>query len=438
MTKTVVIGAGAMGLAAAHYALRLGHEVDVIEADAVAGGMAAHFDFDGLSIERFYHFVCKPDAPTFALMRDLGIGEAMRWRETSMAYFKGGRLHRWGDPISLLTTSLLNPVEKLRYGLQMFLTSRRRSFDDLENRSAKAWIEGGSGRSVYDKLWRPLMELKFYQYADDVSAAWIATRVRRVGRSRKSLFQEELGYIEGGSETLVTALTDSIARQGGRLHLKTPAERIETEAGQVTGVRAGGRTFPAEAVICTVPTPFVAGLAPDLPEASKAAYDAIRNIGVICVVHKLKRRVSPHFWVNIVEPGIEIPGIIEFSNLRPMPDTVVYVPYYMPTDHPKWSWSDRELADESFGYIRRINPALTDDDRLASKVGRLRYAQPLCEPGFAARIPPIRTPIAGLQVADTCFYYPEDRGVSEGARLAREMALAVGTDHQPRREPEYV
>jgi hypothetical protein len=61
----------------------------------------------------------------------------------------------------------------------------------------------------------------------------------------------------------------------------------------------------------------------------------------------------------------------------------------------------------------------------------------VCEPGFAAKIPPIRTPIAGLQIADTCFYYPEDRGVSEGARLAREMALAIGTDHQPRREPVF-
>ena len=45
--------------------------------------------------------------------------------------------------------------------------------------------------------------------------------------------------------------------------------------------------------------------------------------------------------------------------------------------------------------------------------------------------------ISGLQVADTCFYYPEDRGVSEGARIAREMALAIGSDHQPRREPVY-
>ncbi|MFB2351634.1 hypothetical protein, partial [Priestia megaterium] len=80
-----------------------------------------------------------------------------------------------------------------------------------------------------------------------------------------------------------------------------------------------------------------------LPEASKAAYAAIRNIGVICVVHKLKRRVTPHFWVNIIDPDIEIPGIIEFSNLRPTDDTVVYVPYYMPADHPKWRTSDEAL-----------------------------------------------------------------------------------------------
>ncbi|CAN7337692.1 NAD(P)/FAD-dependent oxidoreductase [Phenylobacterium sp. LjRoot219] len=437
MVKTVIIGAGAMGLAAAHYALALGHEVDLIEADKVPGGMAAHFDFDGLSIERFYHFVCKPDAPTFRLMEELGIADKMRWRETSMAYFHGGRLHRWGDPIALLTTSLLNPVEKLRYGVQVFLTSRRRGFDDLETVSARDWVERGSGRGVYEKLWRPLMDLKFYQYAENISAAWMATRIRRVGRSRKSLLQEELGYIEGGSETLVKALVEAITARGGRIHLGARVDRIESAGGRVTGVRAGDLFLPAEAVICTTPTPQVPRLAPDLPAAARAAYEAILNIGVVCVAHKLKRSVSPHFWVNVVEPGIEIPGVIEFSNLRPLPDTVVYTPYYMPTDHPKWSWSDAQLIEESFGYLQRINPQLTEADRLASRAGRLRFAQPVCEPAFAAKIPPIRSPIAGLQIADTCFYYPEDRGVSEGARLAREMARAIGTDHQPRREPVY-
>jgi protoporphyrinogen oxidase len=58
-------------------------------------------------------------------------------------------------------------------------------------------------------------------------------------------------------------------------------------------------------------------------------------------------------------------------------------------------------------------------------VGRLRHAQPVCGPEFLATLPPVQTPIAGLQIADTCFYYPEDRGIAESVRLGRAMAEAA-------------
>ena len=102
----------------------------------------------------------------------------------------------------------------------------------------------------------------------------------------------------------------------------------------------------------------------------------------------------------------------------------------MPTTHPKWSWSDAALIDEAFGAIRRINPALRESDRLGVEVARLRYAQPICPPGFASRIPPIETPIRGLQIADTCFYYPEDRGIAESVALGRRMAAALRSSAQ--------
>ncbi len=35
------------------------------------------------------------------------------------------------------------------------------------------------------------------------------------------------------------------------------------------------------------------------------------------------------------------------------------------------------------------------------------------------------TSIAGLQIADTCFYYPEDRGISESVRFGKLMAERV-------------
>ena len=49
--------------------------------------------------------------------------------------------------------------------------------------------------------------------------------------------QEELGYIEGGSETLVHALVAAIERNGGTIRLGEPATRVTTEAGRVTGVQ---------------------------------------------------------------------------------------------------------------------------------------------------------------------------------------------------------
>lgn len=425
MSRVVVIGAGAMGLAAAHRAGQLGHEVDLIEVDSVPGGMAAHFDFGGLSIERFYHFVCKSDEPTFALMRELGIGDKMRWRPTSMGYFMKDRIHPWGDPISLLRFPHLSLIAKIRTGLQMFLTTKAKSFASIEHKTARQWLEGGSGREVYNTLWKRLMELKFYELADDISASWIATRVRRIGNSRRSIFQEQLGYIEGGSQTLVDALVSAYTAKGGRMHLATSVEKVEAENGKVTGVTAGGRFFAADAVISTVPTPLISKMVPDLPEASKAQYDAIKNIGVVCLIFRLKKSISKHFWINIVDDQIEIPGVIEFSNLRPVDDTVVYVPYYMPTTQQKWQWSDQQFIDEAFGYIRKVNPQITQSDLIDAKVGRLKYAQPVCEPNFLDKLPPIVTPIDGLQIADTCYYYPEDRGIAESVRYGRDMAETV-------------
>ena len=162
-------------------------------------------------------------------------------------------------------------------------------------------------------------------------------------------------------------------------------------------------------------------------------YERIRNIGVVCVMLKLKRSVSPHFWVNIADPSVEIPGIVEFSNLRPLPEPVVYVPFYMPQTNPKFGRDDGAFLAEALAAIRLVNPSITESDVIATHVGRLRCAQPICEVGFASLIPPVQTPVSGLQIADTCFYYPEDRGVSESIKFARRMVdhLDQKGSHRP-------
>ncbi len=80
-----------MGLAAAYQALVDGSDVDILEASAEPGGMAAHFDFGGISIERFYHFVCKTDQLNIRVNERISrIANKMRWVPTSMGFFSHG------------------------------------------------------------------------------------------------------------------------------------------------------------------------------------------------------------------------------------------------------------------------------------------------------------------------------------------------------------
>jgi len=428
LAKIIILGAGPMGLAAAWQAATDGHAVTVVEAAPVAGGMAAHFDFDGLSIERFYHFVCRADHATSQLLQELGLLNQLRWAPTTMGFYFKGKLHEWGNPIALLALPGVSLLAKLRYGLLAWISVQRNSWPALERLSAKQWLTQWCGAEGFDCFWRPLLDLKFYEYADQISAAWIWNRVQRVGRSRKSMMQEEMGYLEGGSQALVDALTRSLETMGCTILLGQPAQRVTVQAGQVTGVDTAAGHLAADFVISTVPVQQIPLLVPGLPEDWKQKYAAIGNIGICCVIFKLRRSVSPHFWVNINDPQHEIPGVIEFSNLRPTQERIVYVPYYMPVTNAKFAWTDDQLIADAFACLQMLNPAITAADTVAAHVSRLRHAQPICDVGFAAKIPAVQTPIAGLQIADTCFYYPEDRGISESVRLGRAMAASIAAE----------
>ena len=417
-----VIGAGPMGLALAYYLCQGEHRVTIYEAGPVIGGMSASFDFSGTSIERYYHFICAGDKPMFALLRELGLEDALSWRETRMGYFINGTMHEWGNPVALLRLPNLDPVSKFRYGLHAFLSTKRHDWRPLDSLEATSWIRRWVGKRAYDLLWRRLFELKFYEYSQTLSAAWIWTRIKRVGTSRYNLMREKLGYLEGGSDTLLSVLRERIEDMGGKILLRAPVEKVLIEDGAVVGIRVRGSDIPHDAVFSTAPLPFVPDMIPDLPQDVLSSIRSLKNLAVICVIFKLRKPLTDKFWVNINDDRMDIPGIVEYTNLRPMDHHIVYVPYYMPGDHPKYQENNDTFIAKSWRYLRMMNSELTDDDLVDSYASRYRYSQPVCHPGHLERLPPVETPVRGLFVADTSYYYPEDRGISESVRFARVMA----------------
>jgi protoporphyrinogen oxidase len=423
MSNFAVLGAGPMGLAAAHSLVEAGHKVTLFEADDRLGGMSASFDFDGLSIERYYHFLCKSDYPLFAYAERLGLSDKIKWQATTMGYYFSEKVHPWGTPLALLAFPHLDLITKLRYGLHVYRTSRITDWSILEDVNAKDWIERWVGKKGYDVLWKGLFDLKFFEYSEELSAAWIGTRIKRVGTSRRNPWTEELGYIEGGSEVLMQAIGKAISNQGGTIRLNQPVSEVVVLGGRVAGVRTAEGFLPFDGVLSTVPLPYLPRLIPQLPLREKEQILAIKNIGVVCVILKLSQPLTPHFWLNVRDSNIAIPGLIEFSNLRSFGagNHIVYLPYYMPQTHPKFRAPEDWFYLEACKYLGAIEPRFKTDWIKAAHFHRYQYAQVVCPPGFAQTLPNMESEINGLFYADTSYYYPEDRSMSESLRLGLKL-----------------
>jgi protoporphyrinogen oxidase len=424
-TRVAVIGAGPMGLAAAYQLAKDGHQPIVFEGADRIGGMTATFDFGGLNIERYYHFHCTSDLDFLALLDELGISDKLRWKSTKMGFYYKNTLSAWGNPIALLTFPGVSLISKIRYGIHAFYCIKLKNWKMLDGLESTAWIKRWIGEEGFKVWWEKLFEYKFYNYASSLSAAWIWSRIRRIGTSRYNLLQEKLGYLEGGSETFLTAMRAYIEAKGGEFKLGEPATKILHSDGQILGLITPQGTYDFKKIISTIPLCYIPKILPDLQNDLLSKFEALKSIAVVCVVMKLKKQVTENFWVNINDDNMDIPGMVEYSNLRPLKQTIVYVPYYIPSDHPKFQDSDEIFSKKVKSYLMKINPSIKDSDILDIKCNRYQYAQPICGPKFLESLPHYSLPIKNLFVADTTSYYPEDRGISEslgfGRKLGREM-----------------
>jgi protoporphyrinogen oxidase len=423
--RAVVIGGGPAGIKAAHTLVKAGAEVTLLESSSVLGGLASSFDVQGVRLERYYHFICKGDDHLVETLAELGLSHRLHWRDSRMAYFVDGRLYPFLTPVELLRFSPLSLPDRVRAGAAVKLAQLMRE-EDLAEQRAIPWLKRMFGERAYRVIWDPLMRFKFAEHAPDISAAWIWARMVRLSRSRTSPWREELGYIEGGSKVVLEGLGRDFEARGGRVVLGASVETIRIEGGRATGVRVGGETIPADAVISTTTTSRFRQMAPELDGAYVEGLRRIPTIGIFCLFLRLARPVTPFFWVNTNDRRVPFAGMIEYTNLNPLPelegDTILYVPQYLSADDPRYAQGDEEVLRHYTDALALIQPAFDRSWVRFSAVFRDRFAQPICLTDYRVTTPSVQTPIPNLFLTDSCQLHPHDRTISGSFGLGLEAA----------------
>ncbi len=240
------------------------------------------FDFDGHSVDRYYHVVLPTDDRVRGLAAELGIGDdRFRFRPTAAGFFDDGRLFSMSSPKELLTLpSLALPRSGSPRRVRGALRADQGSGVTRRD-AAGAWLRRLCGRSVTERLWMPLLDSKFDGRYDDLPATYIWARTRRMAATRDKAGREIMGWLDGGYRTLVGALErrirDSVARSGGgrgrarhRRHSRASPASSSTARREPSTCGLHARAAPGAAA------------APDEPRTRRRRR-AFRYLGVICV-----------------------------------------------------------------------------------------------------------------------------------------------------------
>ncbi len=437
-----IIGGGAAGLAAAYELAKAGHRASVFEQASFWGGQASTFDVGGIPLEWGYHHLFTSDVDMVNLIHELGLGHRLRWIESKVGIFYGGKIYDFVTPMDLLRFTPLSLVDRLRMGLVTLYVRRYKEWRNLEDVTADQWIRRYAGKKVYDVVWGPLLRGKFGEdYYRRVGMPWfwgkIQTRFASRGRGLRGMQRERLGYPMGSFGEVFDVLAEKIGEMGNEVSLSTCVKRIIVEEGRATGLELegvdGGSTVrDFDAVVATTPSYVFPRLVPALPQEYLEKLTNVDYLAAVLIILVLKRPLSHIYWLNIADRSIPFVGLIEHTNFIEREHYggkhIVYLSNYLSTGHPLYKKGHQELLDEYMPHLRKINPDFDPSWIEASYHHRVDAAQPIIGTGYSQRIPDHRTPFRGLYLANTTQVYPEDRGTNYSVRMGKLVARMVMED----------
>jgi protoporphyrinogen oxidase len=136
--------------------------------------------------------------------------------------------------------------------------------------------------------------------------------------------------------------------------------------------------------------------------------DSCRYLGVVCVVLRLRRSVSPYYLLNLTDRRVPLTTVVETTHVvdpERVGGTLVYLPKYVDPASPELARDADEIAGDYIGHLRTIFPAVREQDVVARQVARAQIAEPVHVLGGARE--PSRFPAPGLAMASSAHVYPE-------------------------------
>jgi protoporphyrinogen oxidase len=424
----LIVGGGATGLATAYIAAKRGEQVTLIEASDKLGGLLSTFEVGGTRLEYFYHHFFTHDREINWLLEEMHLAQDVHFVETNMGMYRHRKIHPFSTTKDLLLFPGLSIIDKLRFGLTSIFLSRQGNWQKYENISSLDWFNKWAGKRVTESIWRPMLKIKFGEYADQIPLSWMIGRMTQRLKSRSG-GKEKLGYLKGSLQRLVDTLEFRLKELDVKIVKNAPVTELLLDHQQVVGVNTALGEFKADKTLVTIPTIYLAKLIPEDYADYRQQLEQIEYFGAICVVVISQKPLSNIYWLNVGDPGFEFGGVIEQTNFLPPSEYqglhLTYLSRYATWNEAILYKSEEEIATLFKDQLTSIFPDLDNRGIKEIKVFRTKTAATVCDQNFSQKIPNYKTPIPQLYVANMAHVYPDERSVNNSIKVALNVDAAL-------------
>lgn len=424
--KIGIVGAGFTGLSAAYYLTKQGHQVDIFEQDSKPGGLAVGYKETkwDWTLEYHYHHWFTNDKSVLQLAREINHKVFIKRPITSS--FVEDKIYQLDSPTSVLKFPKLNIINRVRMGISLAMLRYNPIWQPLEHFHAEPYLKKSMGNKTYKILWEALLVNKLGKYAKDVSLAWFWARVYKRTPS--------LAYPEGGFLAFAQHLQKRIEKQGGKFYYNTEVSELTSTSEpkikfeNIRNSKLEIRNY--NKVVVTLPSFLFAKIAPNLPASYTERIKKLKGIGAVNMVLRLKDKFFKDntYWLSMCDMKSPILAIVEHTNFMDKKnynnEHLVYVGNYMEKKDTRFTMSDKKLFELYNPWLKKINPEY-QKSIINYQVFHAPFAQPIIFPNYSKQIPPFKTLLPNVYLANIEQVYPWDRGTNYAVELGIKVSKII-------------
>lgn len=411
MAKTVVVGGGASGLAAAYTLEKAGVDCTLLEKEKYGGGRIYGIVREGYTLDLGAQFFFTRYRSTIEIIKKLGIEDQLVWFKPSLGILRDGTVQVIHTDVKY---NLTHPTSAFKFrplssrgmrrlpklGVKLLPLRKKLDFDDplkaieLDNISTTEYARRYFGDEILEYILQPVVSALTLGEPEEVCAAYgLGLVLYAIGG---------LGTLKNG----IGFLAESMAKNISDLKLKSKVTRIVLEDKKVKGVEIGtGKKkefIEADNVICGTTGTVAAKILGDLP---KKMTDILADIKYSSCVHVMfaipSKPLGSVFGVATPRrEGLSMPGFVEnsnkFSAYAPPGTGIMHTFSFGEFSREMMDWDDDKIKERMIQELQMVVPQFPDEPTFC-EIFRWPEAVGLCSPGQITAVQRLKVDVGGFK-----------------------------------------